>query len=265
MRSTFGKASGVVALAGLALFMAGCSVDEAKRIAMPEPATKEGSEVLSLWQGSWIAAAFVGVFTLVLILWAPIAYRRKQGDGLPVQTRYNIPIEVLYTLVPLVMIATLFVFTAQSQAKLINISDEQDNTIGVVGFRWSWAFNYVEDGAYDIGTPGQPPTLWLPVNEKTQFELTSPDVIHSFWIPSFVFKMDVVPGRTNRFELTPDTLGTFKGKCTEYCGTDHARMLFNVKVVSRAEYDAHIADLKVKGQSGLFDTGRYKNDKGATS
>lgn len=260
MLTTRRKAATMGVLAALALTTSGCSVAEWQRIAMPEPATKEGIEVLRLWQGSWIAAAFVGVLTLALILWAPLAYRRKAGDGLPAQTRYNIPIEILYTLAPLVMIATLFVFTAESQAKLVNVSNEQEHTVGVVGFRWSWAFNYVEDGAYDIGTPGVPPTLWLPVNEKAQFELTSPDVIHSFWIPAFVFKMDVIPGRNNKFELTPDTLGTFKGKCTEYCGTDHARMLFNVKVVTRAEYDAHIADLKAKGQSGLFETGRYKTE-----
>lgn len=225
---------------------------------MPVPATKEGPIVLHLWQGSWIAAAFVGLLTLALILWAPIAYRRRQGDPLPDQTRYNLPIEILYTIAPLIMIATLFVFTAESQAKLTTISNKQDHTVGVVGFRWSWAFNYVEEGAYEVGTPGIPPTLYLPVNEKAQFELNSPDVIHSFWVPAFVFKMDVIPGRTNKFELTPDTLGTFKGKCTEFCGVDHSRMLFNVKVVTRAEYEAHIADLKAKGQTGLFETGRYR-------
>lgn len=253
------RRSSVAALAGvLAVSASGCSLEEWQRGAMPEPATSEGDITLTLWQGSWIAALAVGVLTWGLILWAVFRYRRKDGDALPAQTRYNIPIEILYTVAPLIMIMVLFVFTADSQAKLTNVSNEQDHTVGVVGFRWSWAFNYVEEGVYEVGSPGQPPMLYLPVNEKVQFELTSPDVIHSFWVPAFVFKMDVIPGRTNRFELTPDTLGTFKGKCTELCGVDHARMLFDVKVVTRAEFDAHIADLKAKGQTGLFETGRYK-------
>jgi cytochrome c oxidase subunit 2 len=126
----------------------------------------------------------------------------------------------------------------------------------VSGWRWSWGFNYIEDGAYDVGTPGQRPTLWLPVDEKVKFTLTSPDVIHSFWIPSFLTKMDVMPGQTNEFTVTPNKLGIFPGKCAELCGVDHARMLFDVKVVTRAEFDAHIAELKAIGQIGAIDSGR---------
>ena len=94
------------------------------------------------------------------------------------------------------------------------------------------------------------------VDEKVKFELTSPDVIHSFWIPAFLMKMDVVPGRNNQFAVTPNTEGEFVGKCAELCGVDHSRMLFDVKVVSRAEYDAHIADLRERGQVGKIDSGR---------
>jgi cytochrome c oxidase subunit II len=258
VRPNLRRAAAVAVSGLLALSVSGCSVDEWQRVAMPEPATQEGATILQLWQGSWIAAAVVGVFTLALILWAPMAYRRRQGDPLPDQTRYNLPIEVLYTLAPLVVIATLFTFTVQSQADVVRVSGDQENTVGVIGFRWSWAFNYVEDNVYDVGSPGIPPTLVLPVGEKTQFTLQSPDVIHAFWIPAFVFKMDVIPGRVNVFEVTPDTVGTFAGKCTEFCGLDHARMLFNVRVVPRAEYEAHVADLRAKGQDGTFGTDRYR-------
>ena len=95
--------------------------------------------------------------------------------------------------------------------------------------------------------------------------MVSPDVNHGFWVPDFLFKMDVIPGRMNKFELTPNKLGTFAGKCTELCGLDHARMLFDVKVVSRAEYDAHIADLKTKGQTGVFAQGRISTKAGVTA
>jgi cytochrome c oxidase subunit 2 len=88
------------------------------------------------------------------------------------------------------------------------------------------------------------------VNESVKFTLSSPDVIHSFWIPSFYFKLDVIPGRTNTFELTPTKTGTFAGKCAELCGFQHARMTFTVKVVSAEEYRAHLAELAAKGQTG---------------
>ena len=96
-----------------------------------------------------------------------------------------------------------------------------------------------------------------------KFELTSPDVIHSFWIPAFLYKMDVIPGRRNVFELTPNKIGVFAGRCAELCGVDHSNMLFTVRVVPQAEYDAWIQSLKARGQSGLLETGRT-NDAGAT-
>ena len=107
---------------------------------------------------------------------------------------------------------------------------------------------------------GDLPTLYLPVDETVRFELTSPDVIHSFWIVPFLMKMDVIPGRTNQFELTPTQLGTFKGKCAELCGVDHSRMLFEVKVVTPEEYAQHQIDLRARGQVGLLADGRTTDD-----
>jgi cytochrome c oxidase subunit 2 len=106
--------------------------------------------------------------------------------------------------------------------------------------------------------------MYLPKDETVRFELTSPDVIHSFWVPAFYHKMDVIPGRVNKFELTPNKLGTFAGKCTELCGADHSRMLFDVKVVSRAEYEAHIQSLRDAGQIGVLESGRTTDAAGVT-
>jgi len=250
------------ALGLVALVASGCTANEAFFFDLPEPATAEGPIVQNLWQGSWIAAWAVGAITWGLMLWAAIAYRRRRKDDVPAQTKYNLPLELLYTIVPLIMILGLFVFTARDQTELLTIEDDQSQTINAVGFRWSWAFNYLDEDVYDVGTPSAPPTLWvpptlvLPVDEKVRFELTSPDVIHSFWVVDFLFKMDLIPGKTNVFELTPDTLGTFAGKCAELCGVDHSRMLFQVKVVTRDEYNAYIEGLRAKGQTGLLDTGR---------
>lgn len=249
----------MVALSAVAVLgVAGCSSETAQDIAfigLPEPASEQANIVKTFWEGSWIAAWVVGIFTWGLMIWSFIAYRkRKHDDRLPEQTRYNVPIEVLYTFAPLVMVFGIFAFALRDQTELLQVTDDEAVDVQVIGFRWSWTFNYVDDNAHEVGTPQQFPTLWLPVDEKVRFQLNSPDVIHSFWVPQWLFKLDVVPGQTNQFEVTPNKTGEFAGKCAELCGTDHSRMLFNVKVVTREEYDAHIAELKANGQEGLLET-----------
>jgi cytochrome c oxidase subunit II len=91
------------------------------------------------------------------------------------------------------------------------------------------------------------------VNKRVEFVLTSRDVIHSFWVPQFLQKLDIIPGKVNRFQVKPTELGTFEGKCAELCGAYHSSMLFQVKVVSQAAYDAHLAELKAKGNLGMLD------------
>lgn len=244
-------------LAGATLSLSGCTWNEALFFNLPEPATEEGAGIANLWQGAWIAAWGVGIFTWALMLWASFAYLRRwrRNRDMPAQTAYNLPLELLYTLVPLVMIIGLFAFTIRVQTPVVAVENNQKQTVNVVGFRWSWGFNYLDQQVWDSGTPDARPTLWLPVDEKVKFELTSPDVIHSFWVPDFLFKMDVIPGKMNVFELTPNKTGSFIGRCAELCGTYHAQMLFDVKVVSRAEFDQHMADLKAKGQIGTLPSG----------
>lgn len=277
--------------AGLVLATAtGCTYEDFPRLGMPSPVTDQGERVLSLWQGSWAAALVVGCLVWGLIIWAVIFHRRSRTKvEVPPQTRYNLPIEALYTVVPLVIIAVLFYFTARDETELMKTSKEPDHVVNVVGFQWSWAFNYMEDvdgdtatpeqplgeqeeldsiptemldrvkdgseGVYEVGTPGKPPTLYLPVGEKVQFILTSRDVIHSFWVPNFLFKLDVIPGHTNRFEITATKEGRFVGKCAELCGVDHSRMLFDVEVVSPEEYRAYLQGLEGKGQTGYLPAG----------
>lgn len=243
-----------------ALLLAGCSqgtVDDWKRAGFPAPATEEGPRVISLWTGSWIAAMAVGLLVWGLIFWSIIVYRRRHHSEVPDQVRYNLPMELMYTVVPLIMIAGLLFFTARDQTVLTKVEQNPDVKIGVVGFRWSWTFNYVDQNTYEVGTPGGTgPTLYLPVDKTVTFSLTSPDVVHSFWVPAFLRKLDVIPGRTNQFTVTPNKEGTFRGKCAELCGIDHSRMLFTVKIVSQAEFDAHMQELRAKGQFGQLTSGR---------
>jgi cytochrome c oxidase subunit II len=242
------------------LVTTGCSARDVLFIGLPEPATEEAEIVESLWEGAWVAAWPVGILVWGLMIVAIILYSRRNREDMPEQVRYNLPIEILYTVAPLIMIFGLFWFTARDQAEILDLSDDQAQTVNVVGFRWSWGFNYKDYDTYEVGTPQEFPTLWLPVDEKVRFELTSPDVIHSFWVPDWLFKMDVIPGKMNQFQVTPNKEGEFAGKCAELCGVDHSRMLFNVRVVPRAEFEAHMDELRKSGQSGQLETGRANQE-----
>jgi cytochrome c oxidase subunit 2 len=214
----------------------------------------------SLWIGSWIAAFIIGFFVWGLILYASFRFRRKEGDEPPRQVRYNLPIEVLYTVAPIIVVVVLFYFTIQKLDKVNELVANPDHQVDVVAQRWSWTFDYLHEPAannknvYDQGTPATLPELWLVKGESVTFHLYSPDVVHSFWVPSFYFKLDVIPGRSDRstqsFSMTPTRTGVFAGRCAELCGYLHSRMLFEVHVVDKAAFDKHMQALASAGQIG---------------
>lgn len=238
-----------VAAGATVLLTAGCDArsayENAFSLGFPDPVTDQGKTTYDLWLGTAAAAFVVGLFVWGLIFYACFRYR-KRSDQLPRQVRYNLPIEVLYTVLPFVIIAVLFYYTAVTENGIDKISKNPDVTIGVIGFQWNWTFNY-EDGDPNTvdpsvtGIPGQPAQLILPTDRTVRFIETSNDVIHSFWVPKFLFKRDVVPGRQNQFEVTIRQQGTYIGRCAELCGEKHDRMDFRIKVVSPQEYDAFIA------------------------
>lgn len=231
--------------------------------------TNHTAGIINLWNGAWIILLAVGVISWGLMAWALIVYRRRKGEtGLPAQLRYNMPIETLFTIVPLIMVFGFFAFTAKEMTA-IEQPNSADVKIQVIGKQWSWDFNYVHENVFDSGiqyqdgpnaqTEAELPTLYLPVNKPVEVDLTSRDVIHSFWVIDFLYKKDMFPGKTNRVYFTPTKEGTYKGKCAELCGEFHSMMLFNVKVVSQAEYDAHIADLAAQGFTGQLGTDYVRN------
>jgi len=251
-------------LAAGTLFLAGCSQAEKQQwsvFGLPNGngVTDRSGVITHLWVWMWITALAVGVLVWGLIIYAMIRFRRRSDAEVPVQTRYHMPIEILYTAAPLIMVVVIIFFTWRSEDQVLAkpSGGTAEHVVHVVGQQWSWSFSYVNDPAlggsttvFDTGTPSQLPTLWLPVNESVTFDLTSPDVIHSFWVPAFHFKMDVIPGLTNSFSLTPTAIGDYDGKCAELCGTYHSRMLFNVKVVSAADYAQHLQELQAAGDVG---------------
>ncbi len=202
---------------------------------------------LSLWQGAWIAAGVVGVFTAILILW-PVFRHRRKGDEVPKQTQYNIPTEVAYTLIPFIIVAVLFYFTAKDETKITKVSPSNVavHDITVNAIQWSWQFTYKDSPAAPTitGTPEKPPLLVVPQGEKVRFTLTSSDVVHGFWIPAFMIQMQTLPGVTNHLEFTANKIGEFPGRCNILCGRNHSQMLFKVKVVSPSDYQTYISTVK---------------------
>ena len=232
-------------LAPLTLLLTGCA--KVSGLGFEEGITSVNDISLSLWQGAWIAGAVVGVFTLVLILWPAVFHRAKVGKGeFPKQTQYNVPVEIAYTIIPFIIVAVLFYFTAVKQTEIVEKTTNYKHEILVDGFQWSWQFAYPEAGpkAVVTGTPANPPTLYVPLGEKVRYTITSNDVVHGFWIPAFMIQMQNLPGVTNYLEFTANKLGTYPGRCNILCGRNHSQMLFSVKVVTPAEYKTYLETLK---------------------
>jgi cytochrome c oxidase subunit 2 len=251
------------------LVLAGCSEADAHQIrnlAMPDRASEQGPYTYELWKWAWVAAMVTGVIVWGLIIYAVVRFRRRSDDEVPRQTRYNLPLEVFYTIAPVLMCVVFFFHTVRVQDVQTELT-EPDMTVEVMGQQWSWTFNYGvgeqtdpeafgDDGdfAYDqyvytVGDGNEIPTLVLPVDQRIQFNLHSPDVIHNFGVPSFLTRMDVIPGRVNKLQVTPTVEGKYAGKCYELCGVYHSRMLFNVEVVSQEDYEAYLEELDAAGQS----------------
>lgn len=237
--------------------LSGCSVAKTFHgFGWPSPISQQGAKMYDMWIGAVVAALLVGFFVWGLIFWCVIRYR-KRGDELPAQTRYNLPIELIYTAVPFLIISVLFFYTAVTETYVNRLSKDPDVTVQVVASKWNWKFRYVDADAK--GPDGQPlstvgsadyiPVLVVPAHEKIRFVENSVDVIHSFWVPDLLFKRDVFPGNvTNKFEVTIDKEGAYVGHCAELCGTYHSMMNFEMRVVSSADYQKFIAAKKA-GQS----------------
>lgn len=268
--------------ATLALVLAGCTEQELMGYLPGGGAvsgnwvTNQTERITNFWVASWIILFGVGFITWGLMIWAMIVYRRRKGQtGLPVQLRYNMPIEVFFTVVPFILIIGFFAITARDEAIIEERFAKPEVSIQAFGKQWAWDFNYVNDNVYTSGiqvqpdnSPGAPqgsvkadsiPTLVLPVGKKVEIQLEARDVIHSFWVIDFLYKKDMIPGKTNYMSIIPERVGTYMGKCAELCGEYHSQMLFQVKVVPQAEYDAYIASLRKLGFTGQLGSSYNRN------
>ncbi|CAM3058192.1 Cytochrome c oxidase subunit 2 precursor [Arthrobacter ulcerisalmonis] len=257
-----------LAMAG-ALVLTGCSPEVERGWLPTERGTTSNTDrIMDLWVNSWIAALVVGIITWGLIVWCLVAYRRRKGTvGFPRQTSFNLPLEVFYLTIPLFMVLVFFYFTDRDQQAIDDRSQPADVVVDVRGKQWAWDFNYkagevINEDLHEAGVQANLtgntidkellPTLYLPVNKSVDLELNARDVIHSFWVPAFLQKRDMIPGKTNYIRFTPTKEGTFDGKCAELCGEYHSEMLFRVKVVSEAEFQTHMDGLRAAGNTGLL-------------
>lgn len=187
----------------------------------------------------------IGLFfslVMVIMLYAIFAFRRRSGDdGEGDHFEGNSLLEIVWTVVPLIIVIFLAILGVTT---LNEITQAQDNelVVNVEGFQWGWTFSYPEEG--DLISA----EMVLPVNRPARMEMTSKDVIHSFWIPEFRVKQDLVPGHVTVLRFTPSEVGDYALRCAEICGLSHWSMVANVRVVEQEEYDAWISE-KTGGSS----------------
>lgn len=221
-----------------------------------EVVTEQGQLAAGLYVPLLIIAAAIFLLVEGLLVFTALRFRRRPTDsGLPAQTHGSNRLEIAWTLIPAIIVTGMFVATFAVLTRVEARSDSPDVTVDVTGFQWQWTFEYPDlktaagrplsfTGA---GTEG--PEMVLPVGETIRFRLHANDVIHSFYVPQFFRKLDVIPGRVNQFEVVIKQPGTYGGQCAEFCGLGHADMYFTVRAVSRPEFDSWVAQEQQKADA----------------
>jgi cytochrome c oxidase subunit 2 len=232
---------GAPALAVGAMVLAGCGTN-----GFPDPVTESGDETLGLWRLFTFMALAIGGLVYVLVAIIIIRYRRRGSDELPSQQQYSHRIELAYTVIPLLIVAVMFGLTVRTENEVTDLADEPDVVIEVIGYQWQWQFHYPEQ---DITVQGDPaafpegfPTMVIPEGQTVRLKLVANDAIHSFWVPEFLEKRDLIPEIDNEIDVVADETGTWQGRCAEFCGLDHWKMYFAVQSVTPDEFDDWVAD-----------------------
>jgi len=285
--------------AALAMALNGCSWQHAMGLGWPNGITPESHAMRNLWLWSVIAALVVGVMVWGLMFWTAGYHRRKKGQSeLPRQFGYNMPLELVLTVVPFIIISVLFYFTVAVQNRVLHTEANPEVVVDITAFQWNWKFGYQKiayaDGSFNwdgadparkaamvskpegkdahgeeqvgavrgmnpedrsylnfdkvetVGTSDEIPILVLPVDKRIEFQQASADVIHSFWIPEFLFKRDVFPNPEANHSVhiwqvsEINKTGAFVGRCAEMCGTYHSMMNFELRVVSAADFKTYL-------------------------
>ena len=219
-----------------ALTLAGCTVP---RFGASPGATTSSTSVFHLWQGFSIGAAVIGTLVVVLIAWS-VVFHRRRSEAIPRQTQYHIPLELTYTIIPILIVLGLFAATMVVENK--EVANPKTNVvIDVNAFQWGWKFTYPGHDVVVVGQTTQDPTMVMPVDENVRINLTSSDVVHGFYVHAFNFSRYALPGVLNQFTLRATSTGLFNGQCTQLCGLYHSLMFFRVRVVTAGPYQSWLA------------------------
>lgn len=209
----------------------------------PQPMTEQGEKIATQYNVVLAIALVIGFGVVGMIMLSAVRYRKKPGDDtLPPQTHGNTTFEIIWTAVPTIIVLALFAMSFVTIRAIDKPTRNHAAIIEVKGYQWSWTFDYGTNAAgtrvlVKTDSNDDPPQMIVPVGETVHIEERTDNVLHSFYVPAFLFKRDLVPGKANGFDLTVTSPGVYKGQCAELCGTEHAKMTFTVKAVGRAEFD----------------------------
>lgn len=225
--------------------------------------TSQGQSTFHLWQGFTIAALIVGGFVILLVIWALLRYRRR-GDTIPPQTQYHIPLEITYTIVPILIVIGLFVATVVVENK-VTADPKPAVTVDVTSFQWGWQFLYPGTHALVIGQTTEAPMFEIPVDENVRFYLNSTDVVHGFYVRSFNFSRLSEPGINNEYTFYPTKTGIFFGECDEICGLYHSFMWFRVDVVTPAQFAKWVKQFNTPAGAKAAEAAALATQQGTSS
>ena len=237
-------------LVGLAILVALNAAPFWNSFFPPEAKSVQGQAIRNLYDVVFVIAVVIFLLVEGLIVWTVLRYRRKPGDDeLPPQTHGNNLAEVIWTLVPTAIVIFMFVISWQTLNSVEATSAQPNLKVRAVAGQFQWSFDYLPaDAKYDtkplftVTAPEGPDGgLFLPAGQTTHLYLFTNDVIHAFYVPQFLFKRVVVPGVENQFDLdipAGDAGQTYRGQCAELCGVGHRIMVFEVHVLSPADFTA---------------------------
>ena len=219
----------VAAGAALAPLLAACSAPDSFRVI-----TRQGLEIQNLFVFEMVLSAFVFLLVVGILVYVLLHYRGRPGDGEPPQVHGNRTIEIIWTATPFAIVTLLFVLSLLTMRVVRASSPPDALTVRVIGHQWWWEYQYP---ALHIDTADE---LHLPVGTPVHLEIQSTDVIHSFWVPQFGWKLDAIPGRTNVMDVQVNDVGTYQGACTQFCGNQHAWMRTLVMAQPAADFQTWV-------------------------
>jgi cytochrome c oxidase subunit II len=241
------RLGGLLLIAAAPFVLSGCTLPS---FGAYKSATKTGHETYELWQGFSIGAIVIGGGTLLLIIYASLRYRasRRTESDVPRQTQYHLPMEISYTIIPIIIVFILFAFTVIVENAVTSLPPvAADNTIHVQAFQWGWRFAY--PGFTVVGQTTQNPSFEIPEGENVRIVLTSNDVVHGFYIKKFNFSRYALPGVINEFTFDALDQGWYFGQCTQLCGLYHSLMWFRVHVVTPTQYQSWLTTMAANAKA----------------